>query len=37
MLRPVRRIITGHDAHGNSIIIEDAPSPHVLENSAQEG
>lgn len=37
MLRPVRRIITGHDAHGNSMIIEDAPSPHVLENSAQEG
>ena len=37
MLRPIRRIITGHDETGKSIIIEDGPSPHVLENPTQEG
>ncbi len=37
MLRPVRRIITGHDDHGNSIVLSDGPSPHVLENLTQEG
>jgi mannose-6-phosphate isomerase-like protein (cupin superfamily) len=37
MLRPVRRIITGHDENGKSIILEDGPSPHVLENPTQEG
>ena len=37
MLRAVRRIITGHDENGRSIILEDGPSPHVLENPEQEG
>ncbi|MDE0725875.1 MAG: cupin domain-containing protein [Alphaproteobacteria bacterium] len=37
MLRAVRRIITGHDENGKSIILEDGPSPHVLENPDQEG
>ncbi len=37
MLRPVRRIVTGHDAEGKSIVLSDAPSPHVLENPTQEG
>jgi hypothetical protein len=27
----MRRVVTGHDAHGRSIIIMDGPSPHVLE------
>ena len=31
MTRPMRRVVTGHDAHGKSIIIMDGPSPHVLE------
>jgi naringenin degradation protein FdeH len=30
MLKPIRRIITGHDAQGRSIIASDAPSPHAL-------
>jgi quercetin dioxygenase-like cupin family protein len=30
MLRPVRRVVTGHDARGRSIILSAAPSPHVL-------
>lgn len=29
-IRPVRRIVTGHDAQGRSIIISDAPSPHTM-------
>jgi mannose-6-phosphate isomerase-like protein (cupin superfamily) len=29
-LRPIRRIVTGHDARGRSIIVEDKASPHVL-------
>lgn len=37
MLRPVRRIVTGHDDKGKSIILQDGPSPHVLENPTQEG
>lgn len=36
MLRQVRRIVTGHDETGKSIILSDGPSPHVLENPEQE-
>jgi hypothetical protein len=31
MLKPIRRIVTGHDAQGRSIIASDGPSPHFLE------
>jgi len=27
----MRRVVTGHDARGQSVIIMDGPSPHVLE------
>ena len=30
MLKPIRRIVTGHNAKGQSVIISDRPSPHVL-------
>ena len=30
MIKPIRRIVTGHNAQGRSIIASDAPSPHVL-------
>jgi mannose-6-phosphate isomerase-like protein (cupin superfamily) len=30
MLKPIRRIITGHDAQGRSIIASDEPSPNTL-------
>ena len=30
MLRKIRRIITGHNAKGQSVILSDAPSPHAL-------
>jgi hypothetical protein len=26
---PVRRIVTGHDAHGRALIVSDEPCPHV--------
>jgi hypothetical protein len=29
-IRPVRRIITGHDSQGRSRIISDGPSPHAM-------
>jgi len=30
MPKPIRRIVTGHDARGRSVIVSDGPSPHVL-------
>ncbi len=30
MIKPIRRIVTGHDARGRSVIVSDGPSPHVL-------
>lgn len=30
MLRKIRRIVTGHNAQGRSVIVSDAPSPHAL-------
>ena len=30
MIKPIRRIVTGHNARGRSIFVSDAPSPHVL-------
>ncbi|WP_421955287.1 cupin domain-containing protein [Polaromonas sp.] len=29
-IRPVRRIVTGHNAKGRSVIVSDAPSPHSM-------
>jgi mannose-6-phosphate isomerase-like protein (cupin superfamily) len=37
MLRPVRRIVTGHDDKGRSVVLSDAVSPHVLENPVRPG
>ena len=37
MSRPMRRVVTGHDAQGKSIIITDGPSPHVLELEGMPG
>ena len=30
MIKPIRRIVTGHNARGRSMIVSDGPSPHVL-------
>lgn len=29
-VRPVRRIVTGHDPEGRTVFLSDAPSPHVM-------
>lgn len=29
-IRPIRRVVTGHDAAGRSVVRSDAPSPHVM-------
>jgi hypothetical protein len=31
MARPMRRVVTGHNAQGKSVILMDGPSPHALE------
>jgi hypothetical protein len=30
MIKPIRRVVTGHDARGRSIFVTDGASPHVL-------
>ena len=30
MLKPIRRVVTGHDAQGRSVIASDGPSPHTI-------
>jgi mannose-6-phosphate isomerase-like protein (cupin superfamily) len=30
MVKPIRRIVTGHNAKGKSVFVSDGPSPHVL-------
>jgi len=30
MIKPIRRVVTGHNARGRSVIVSDGPSPHVL-------
>jgi quercetin dioxygenase-like cupin family protein len=32
MARPIRRVVTGHDARGRAVIISDGPAPFVHEN-----
>jgi mannose-6-phosphate isomerase-like protein (cupin superfamily) len=37
MAKPMRRVITGHNGQGRSVILADGPSPHVLELDAMPG
>jgi hypothetical protein len=30
VLKPIRRVVTGHNAQGRSVIVSDGPSPHVM-------
>jgi quercetin dioxygenase-like cupin family protein len=30
MIKTIRRVVTGHDPRGRSVIVSDGPSPHVL-------
>lgn len=36
-IAPFRRIVTGHDARGNAIILEDAPPPRVVQIGGAHG
>lgn len=36
-VKPVRRIVTGHDASGKAIIVSDAPSPHLRASPTRPG
>ena len=31
MSKPIRRVVTGHNAQGKSIFVADGPSPHVMQ------
>ena len=33
MPKPIRRVVTGHNAAGRSVFIMDAPAPHVYQRS----
>jgi len=33
MARPIRRVITGHDAKGRAVVVSDAPAPFVHANA----
>ncbi len=37
MMNPIRRIVTGHDAHGQAVIASDGPLPTVVELAAIPG
>jgi naringenin degradation protein FdeH len=30
LLKPIRRVVTGHNAQGKSVIVSDGPSPHAM-------
>ncbi len=36
-VRPVRRIVTGHDAKGRATVISDAPCPHIRTSPSRAG
>ncbi len=36
-IRPIRRIVTGHDAAGRSTILQDGPSPHAMNMAGIDG
>lgn len=36
-VRPVRRIVTGHDADGRATVVSDAPSPHIRMSPSRPG
>jgi hypothetical protein len=33
MRKPIRRVVTGHDAAGRSVFITDSPAPHVYNRA----
>jgi hypothetical protein len=33
MTKPVRRVVTGHDAQGRAVVVSDGPAPFVHVNA----
>ncbi len=37
MLKPIRRVVTGHDATGKAVVISDGPAPNVVVSPHRPG
>jgi mannose-6-phosphate isomerase-like protein (cupin superfamily) len=37
MLRPIRRIVTGHDADGKAVVVSDGPAPNIVTSEHRPG
>ena len=37
MLRPIRRVITGHDRNGKAVVIMDGPAPNIVTSEHRPG
>ena len=36
-IRPIRRVVTGHDAQGHAVVVMDGPAAHVLHRPSRPG
>ncbi|MHA1108644.1 MAG: cupin domain-containing protein [Alphaproteobacteria bacterium] len=37
MLRPIRRVVTGHDENGKAVVVQDGPAPNVVTSEHRPG
>lgn len=37
MLKPIRRVVTGHDADGKAVVIADGPAPNIVTSEHRPG
>ncbi len=37
MLRPIRRVVTGHDADGRAVVVSDRPAPNIVTSEHRPG
>ncbi len=37
MLRPIRRVVTGHDANGKAVVLFDGPAPNIVTSAHRPG
>jgi quercetin dioxygenase-like cupin family protein len=37
MLRPIRRIVTGHDRNGKAVVLSDGPAPNIVTSEHRPG
>ena len=36
-IRPIRRVVTGHDAQGRAVVLADGPAANVLHRPSRPG